>query len=550
MQCRECGATIAANVSFCPTCGARQAVAAPTASPAAPVAVAIPSPSPSKPPAPAAPIVKPSAPAPAVNAPGMAVASPSKSALPHMGETFANRYRVEKYLGLGALCNTYLCRDLASGNQEMVLKIMHARKTAEAGMADSFIFLAQSVAKYDHRGIARIFDAGRHNGMPYYTMEWVGGVPLRLWLMERLNFENRVLPGLGILASLLDTFEAIHERGCYGCVKPENVFVTLNGPVIMDFGVVGFLSPQEFEFNSYARRYLPYMAPELRQDWSNLLPHSDFFSLGAILYEILVGRVPAPQLRLPSELSRVFGIEADEIILKAMAARPLDRFATVEAFKQAVISLQATLLNARPQDAAHAAVLPGAATPQAHPGLERTSDPVSIHNPDEAFEDPGTGTLRTPGTGTLPIQSEDPVRTAPGWPRAGAPADPLRSLDRDPAEAGEGARTVFYPKPGEESPEAAEHTLSSFAEMGDRKLEEAHSQRRFAHGPGPLAAVIADPSAPAADWRDADGAATGLEDPLPGDDAPPVPAWLWVSIALAGSCMVVLSAYFGLLRGH
>ena len=64
----------------------------------------------------------------------------------------------------------------------------------------------------------------------------------------------------------------------------------------MDFGVVGFLSPQEFEFNSYARRYLPYMAPELRQDWSNLLPHSDFYSLGAMLYEILVGRVPAPQL--------------------------------------------------------------------------------------------------------------------------------------------------------------------------------------------------------------------------------------------------------------
>src|SRR5690606_15724731 len=155
----------------------------------------------------------------------------------------------------------------------------------------------------------------------------------------------------------------------YGCLKPENVFITLNGPVVMDFGVVGFLSPQEFEFNSYARRYLPYMAPEVRQDWGNLLPHSDYFSLGAILYEIMVGRAPAPQLRLPSELSRYFGIESDEIILKSMASKPLDRFGTVEAFKQAVMSLQASLLNA--------------VSPEGFPGLtpaasSRTSLPMDV----------------------------------------------------------------------------------------------------------------------------------------------------------------------------
>ena len=127
------------------------------------------------------------------------------------------------------MCNSYLCRDLSAkagaAGQEVVLKVMHARKAAEAGLAESFLFLAESVAKYDHRGIARIYDSGSHDGAPYFAMEWVGGVPLRLWLMERLNFENRVLPGLGIIISLLDTFEAIHERGCYGCLKPENVFV-------------------------------------------------------------------------------------------------------------------------------------------------------------------------------------------------------------------------------------------------------------------------------------------------------------------------------------
>jgi len=442
--------------------------------------------------------------------------------LPRMGETFAGRYRVEKYLGLGALCNAYLCRDSGTGNREVVLKIMHARKAAEPGLADSFLFLAASVAKYDHKGVARILDTGRHEGQPYYTMEWVGGTPMRLWLMERLNFDTRVLPGLGIIASLLDTFETIHERGCYGCVKPENVFITLNGPVIMDFGVVGFLSPQEFEYNSYARRYLPYMAPELRQDWSNLLPQSDFYSIGALLYEVLAGRSPAPQLKLPSELSRAFGIEADEIILKAMAPRPLDRFATVEAFRQAVVSLQASLL-AHPQESG--SILPAAAAPQAHPSLEIISDPISVHNPDVDFEDPGTGTLRMPGTGTLPAGGGEPWMRESGRATEG----PLFSA----ADAGSAAvRTETGAEPGA--------ILSTFAQLGDRSLEDAHSKRRFAHGTGPLAAGESG-----GESGDPVLAAEKKRSVLPGDDAPPVPAWLWVIIALAGCCLVMLSAYFG-----
>jgi serine/threonine-protein kinase len=453
-------------------------------------------------------------------------ADKSKPALPQAGETFAGRYRVEKYLGLGALCNAYLCRDLGNGNQEVVVKIMHARKASEAGLADSFLFLAESVAKYDHKGIAKIHDWGVHEGAPYYTMEWVGGIPLRLWLMERLNFENRVLPGLGIVAALLDTFEIIHERGCYGCVKPENVFITLNGPVIMDFGVVGFLSPQEFEFNTYARRYLPYMAPELRQDWSNLLPHSDYYSLGALLYEIMVGRAPAPQLRLPSELSRLFGIEADEIILKSMAAKPLDRFATVQAFKDAVLSLQSALLNAQAPSAPQGLPTAGrpAAAPRPAPHLQVASDAQTVHNPEEAFtvEDLPRPIQPAP----QPARPEPPQSAPSPWARELAPA--------------------AKPEPGEKA-------HSAFARLEDRNAENAHSQRRFAHTPPALApeGAVSPNAAPSEAWTDAVPKPESTSGLLPEEEeAEPVPAWLWILIALAGSGMVVLSAYFGLLHSN
>jgi serine/threonine protein kinase len=536
MQCRECGASIASNVAFCPTCGARQVTAVPVTA----QANQIPQVSPQ-----GAPSVQAEVSGGKAGVPVKAL----KSALPQAGETFANRYRVEKYLGLGALCNSYLCRDLGGGNQEVVLKVMHARKAAEPGLADSFLFLAESVAKYDHKGIARIFDFGRFEGAPYYTMEWVGGVPLRLWLMERLNFENRVLPGLGIVVALLDIFETIHERGCYGCLKPENIFITLNGPVVTDFGVVGFLSPQEFEFNSYARRYLPYMAPELRQDWSNLLPQSDYYSLGAILYEILVGRAPAPQLRLPSELSRIFGIEADEIVLKSMAANPHDRFGTVEAFKNSVLSLQASLLNARPPEEIPG--LPESASPliapRVHATPDLTSDIETVNNPDIAFTLPDESPGPFP-SGQPPLQGANAPGNSP-WVRE-------RSNDHLNGEAGEdpGSRTVIDSDPeGEEG----EKTLSAFARLGERNIEEAHAQRRFAHAPQPnpgLEGVRGEsPNALAKGqvWENPTDEASAIDAEMGEETASePVPAWLWISIALAGSCMVVLSAYFGLLQGN
>lgn len=547
MRCRECGFSFETQALFCPNCGVRLTgpEAAPLHAPVEPPAAAKPKPWSETVPAPVAAPASASQAAPkvVVESPAAAAAAkPSKPSILAAGEVFAERYRVEKFLGQGSLCNSYLARDSASSNRETVLKIMHPRKAAEPGLEDSFLFLADSVSKYDHKGIAKTLEWGKHRGVPYYTMEWVSGVPLRMWLLERLTFENRVLPGLGLLRSLLEVFEAVHERGCYGCLKPENVFVTLSGPVITDFGVVGFLSSQEFEFNAYARRYIPYMAPELRQDWSNLIPHSDYYSLGAILYEILVGRAPAPQLRLPSDMSEIFGIEADEIILKSMAPNPLDRFATLEAFRLAVEALQASLLNAGPAAPPSGDEAPAA--PEEHTRPQITGDMSRVHDPDVSFATPPTGT---------PIRSDN----QDSWSaRAGGEAEekenPYARFDD-----GDGSKTLILPT---------------------RDSESAHAQRKFtrpivpAAAPGseaPAAApAISDPGrvgSPLAAIPDIEFAsqatASTLEPPTsrawesltgrtsPKEEAPsePVPAWLWVALALAGGCMIVLSAYFGLM---
>lgn len=259
------------------------------------------------------------------------------------GDTILGRFRIEKRLGPGSLCYSFL---VSTGQREpLVLKLLNPRKAQDTSLAESFLFLARSVAAYDHPGIARIFDAGHSQGLYYYLTERVEGQTMRSWLLEKFSFENRVLAGVGLMKDLLGIFETIHEKGCYGCLKPENVFLTSNGPKIMDFGVVGFLSPQEFEFNSHAKRYLSYMAPELKQDWANLVPQSDYYSLGAILYEILVGKTPGLPWKRPSAYTDIYSVEVDELMEKALAPRPMERFVSGREFWEALGDLETLLVR-------------------------------------------------------------------------------------------------------------------------------------------------------------------------------------------------------------
>jgi serine/threonine protein kinase len=287
------------------------------------------------------------------------------------------------------------------------------------------------------------------------------------------------------------------------------------------------------------------MAPELRQDWSNLLPQSDIYSLGALLYEILVGRSPAPHLRLPSELSPIFGIDADEIILKSMAPNASDRFGTAEAFKLALEALQSNLLKVPPPSGL-TGLPPVSPKPKPKPEpepehvhLDVISDVQAVHNPDLTF--------------TVPLSA--PLQTPQG--RSGHP-------EHKEIEAGD--RTLFYPNPAVAE---SQKVLADLDSLGDRIIEEAHANRSFAHKPlTPLPSPLVEEVEPsdqvgsesvhgAKSWQNlTDKSEPELDsdpdlevEPGAGSqelEEEPVAVSVWISLAIAGLVLVALSAYFGM----
>lgn len=447
-----------------------------------------------------------------------------------LGEVFAGRFRIEKHLGSGALATAFLAR---SGNAPgfICLKILHPRKATDPRLVQEWIGLQQAVSRYQTRGIAQVFDAGIEGDMPWCAMEALSGPTLRMWMLERLQFESRIPPGLDMVQALIGIFERIHEMGCYGVLKPENVFMTPQGPVLTDFGIPGFLTAQEFEFNTYARRYLPYMAPELRQDFANLLPQSDYYSLGAVLYEILTGRPPGQPVKLPSALSPLFGIEADEVVLKSLATRPGDRFGSNIGFTGALSALRDSLRQQKPEAFAATTTAPSAPfsssaladIPSARPTLTVHS-PDLQGNPDQDFEPPSQF------TGHLPLRPALRDKAAEAQVAA-----PEATLESPGIEALQGVKT----------PELADSLAGEKKTPGFTEVEspwavlEAGISDEVVVGNALLAEADGNKSAGKIAAFDEEWLASK-----------PTPYWVWLLIAFLGLALTVGAGYLGFHFGH
>lgn len=202
-------------------------------------------------------------------------------------------YQIQGTLGRGGMGVVYRARHRTLG-RTVALKMILNGDYAEPEALKRFVAEARAVAKLQHPGIMHVFDIGEHDGVPWFSLEFIDGRDLRQELRGQPR-EPRAAAEL--VAQLCDTMQYAHGQGVlHRDLKPSNVMLDTQGrPKIMDFGLARNVDPESsLKTREGTIMGTPsYMPPEqARGEVSSLSPRSDQYSLAAILYEMLTARPP------------------------------------------------------------------------------------------------------------------------------------------------------------------------------------------------------------------------------------------------------------------
>lgn len=198
-------------------------------------------------------------------------------------------YILKRKLGAGAMASVYLAQD-EKLHRDVALKVMSKKLLAAPSFVDRFLREARIVASISHRNIVTVFDVGSHNNYHYMAMEFLPGGDLSSKMKKGLSLEQAVSHVIDIADGLqyASSRNFIHRD-----IKPDNIMFAEDGrAVITDFGIARDASAETNMTVAGTVIGTPqYMSPE--QAGGKELDHrSDLYSLGIILYEMLVGRTP------------------------------------------------------------------------------------------------------------------------------------------------------------------------------------------------------------------------------------------------------------------
>lgn len=255
-------------------------------------------------------------------------------------EVVANRYRVLGPLGLGAMGEVLLVEDLGERGEKRALKRLHGKAPAGADWALREEFRRQSAMQHPNCCQALAFGEDAE-GQPWMVMELVEGYGLE----EAPPLSPQELRA--IFGQLALALGYLHRLGfVYRDLKAANVRVRPDGVVkLMDFGLIDFALREEAEVAGT----LGYLAPEaIRRE--PLDGRSDLYALGALLYELLAGRLPfvgGQRLEVlrahmaeapphPGQFKPGVDPELAAIALKLLAKAPEERLPTGEAVAEAL----------------------------------------------------------------------------------------------------------------------------------------------------------------------------------------------------------------------
>jgi serine/threonine protein kinase len=256
-----------------------------------------------------------------------------------IGQTVLGQYELADVLGQGGMSVVFKGRHKMT-DQEVALKILPPELAAHSQVKSRFLDEAKALAALDHPNIVHLYNFGQENGSFVLAMQYVQG---KTW--ERMILESKRLDwktSCKITIDVLKALEYAHGRGVvHRDMKPSNVLVRAHDGMatVMDFGIAKMAQSTRLTATGQTMGTVRYMSPEqVRGQEVDL--RTDIYSLGATLYESLVGDTPfdgqthfeimtkhlseAP--KPPSSLGIEVPAQIEEALMKSLSKKPDDRF--------------------------------------------------------------------------------------------------------------------------------------------------------------------------------------------------------------------------------
>ena len=276
-------------------------------------------------------------------------------------------YHIVRRLGHGGSGSVYEARQVSLNNRSVAIKILEPEKTAGLDVAAE----VAALVRLSHPCIVRIFDLTVTDSIQGIVMELVTGPHCEpLSLRDIIAANGGKLPAEAALAvgrTVCTALDYAHHQGVLHLdLKPDNILVDHLGMLrIVDFGIARSVEAEAPGLDSGGKRTLSgselggtpgYVAPERRDAKCPPSAAMDIYSLGAIIYEMLIGEVPGGRFMLPSEINPGMPPEIDAIIDQSLNFHPEKRYPSMGGFGEALgHSLKILRAGSIPQDRIDAA---------------------------------------------------------------------------------------------------------------------------------------------------------------------------------------------------
>ncbi|MDT8390293.1 MAG: serine/threonine-protein kinase [Lentisphaeria bacterium] len=259
-------------------------------------------------------------------------------------------FEVIREIGKGGMGTVFLARQLSTGRR-VAVKILPRGISSQGAGRERFQREIKALASVNHPNVVPVYAAGEDGGCLFYAMELIEGETLADYVNRKKLGEKDIL---SLFLNVLEGVAAMHQAGIiHRDLKPNNILVDAAGvPRIVDLGLALFVD-EEGDHPGQISVTTPYlgtpafMAPEQCGNGGRVDVRTDVYSLGGVLYLLLLGALPYPVPKdplkaieiirtrpptAPGKLEKNFPVDLATVLLKALAKAPRDRYGTVAEF--------------------------------------------------------------------------------------------------------------------------------------------------------------------------------------------------------------------------